>query len=136
MMGRSRDHELEICMSETLWSATVTRVGVDAVEIIQSGVLILFAEPAPTAISDVTIAHERASDLLRPLRAGDRLVVADQTYVLDEVGPHASDNLIELGHTVIYIDQPDQTLLPGALKASGPTPVVPQPGSTISFIGA
>ena len=104
-------------MSTTLWKSTTTRVGIDAVEIIGSGVLVLFGEPVPEALADVAIVHENASDLVRPLRAGDQFVFAGNTYVLDEVGARASDNLTELGHTVIYIDQPDQALLPGAVKA-------------------
>ncbi|WP_341727792.1 PTS glucitol/sorbitol transporter subunit IIA [Brooklawnia sp.] len=121
-------------MSTTLWKSTTTRVGIDAVEIIGSGVLVLFGEPVPEALADVAIVHENASDLVRPLRAGDQFVFAGNTYVLDEVGARASDNLTELGHTVIYIDQPDQALLPGAVKASGPAPEVPRAGSEISFL--
>lgn len=120
-------------MSTPLWSSTITRVGIDAVEIVRSGVLILFGEPVPEALADVSVVHDRATGLSRPLRAGDQFSFAGHTYVLDEVGGRASDNLTELGHVVIYIDQPDQSLLPGAIKASGPTPVIPEPGSQISF---
>jgi len=121
-------------MSTTLWNSTITRIGIDAVEIIHSGVFILFGEPVPEALADVSIVHDRASSLARPLQAGDQFVFGGQTYVLDDVGGRASDNLTELGHVVIYVDQPDQVLLPGAIKASGPAPLVPEPGSSISFV--
>lgn len=94
-------------MSTTLWNSTITRIGIDAVEMIHSGVFILFGEPVPEALADVSIVHDRASSLARLLQAGDQFVFGGQTYVLDEVGGRASDNLTELGHVVIYVDQPD-----------------------------
>ena len=36
-----------------------------------------------------------------------------------EVGERANANLAELGHVVVYANQPDQKLLPGAVKAAG-----------------
>ncbi len=121
-------------MSRTLWSAEVSRIGSDAAELTTAGVLILFGEPVPDALADVSVVHTHATELSRPLKAGDSLIFADQTYVLDEVGGRVFDNLTELGHAVVYISQPAQELLPGAIKASGPALGDPALGSTISFV--
>lgn len=121
-------------MPTTLWNAEVSRVGGEAAEMIEAGVLIMFGEPVPEALADISIVHDRATELSRPLKTGDQLILAGQTYILDEIGSHASDNLIELGHVVVYLNQPEQALLPGAIKASGPALVTPVIGTAISFV--
>lgn len=120
-------------MSGTIWQATVSRVGGDAAEMLNGGVLILFGEPVPEALAEVSIVHSGASELLRPPAAGDVIEFAGQSYVLDEVGGRAAENIIELGHLVLYVNQPGQDLLPGAAKASGPELALPRPGSVIAF---
>ena len=48
------------------------------------------------------------------------------------VGDLATKNLDDLGHVVLYVDQPDQKLLPGAVHASGDMPD-PKAGDVIEF---
>lgn len=120
----------------SLWSSKVTLIGGDAGEMIEAGVLILFGEPVPDALADVSVVHANATALARPLVTGDHLVVAGQSYTVDEVGRRACENLTELGHVVVYVNQPEQELLPGAIKATGPEVQTPEVGSIISFIEA
>lgn len=122
-------------MSAVIWQSSVSRVGGDAGEMIAAGVLILFGEPVPDALADVSVVHSGASGLTRGLQTGDEFRFAELTYSVDEVGFRAAENLTELGHLVIYINQPDQELLPGAVKASGPELVIPAVGSELSFRG-
>lgn len=106
-------------MNETLWTTTVTRIGGDAQEMLDAGVLILFAEPVPPALADVSVVHEPSAAPARDIRVGDVFVVAGREYPVDEVGEKASENLRELGHVVLYVNSVDQNLLPGAVHVRG-----------------
>lgn len=120
----------------TLWKADVTQIGPDAAEMLEAGVLILFGEPVPDALAEVSVVHANATPLVRPIAAGDTLLVSGVTYTLDAVGERANANLTELGHIVIYVNQPEQELLPGAILATGPELSAPVPGSVVEFTGA
>ena len=119
-----------------LWNAKVTLIGGDAGEMIEAGVLILFGEPVPEALADVSVVHAGASALTRAPAAGDKFDVGEQSYSIDEIGERAADNLTELGHVVIYVNQADQELLPGAVKVTGPALVAPAVGSELRFYEA
>lgn len=121
-------------MPKTLWSAEVSSIGIDSGEMLEAGVLILFGEPVPEALADVSVVHKGTTPPLRSPRAGDRFIFADRTFTVDEVGGRVLENLSELGHVVLYINQPGQELLPGAVKVSGPALTTPGLGSTISFV--
>lgn len=120
----------------TLWSSRITTIGADAAEMIDGGVIILFGEPVPEALAEVSVVHSGAAAPSRPITAGDLLRLGDQTFTVDAVGERAMTNLTDLGHIVIYVNEPDQELLPGAVLASGPTPTVPAPGGTVEFTEA
>lgn len=120
----------------TIWNATVSRIGGDAAEMIEEGVIILFGEPVPPALFDVSVVHEGARAPSRELAAGDEITFGEQTFAVTAVGAKASTNLSELGHVVLYVNQPDQELLPGAVLATGPSVQVPAVGARISVAGA
>lgn len=121
-------------MSTKLWQTTVSQVGPEAGAMIEAGVLILFGDPVPQALADISVVHTGASALNRPLQSNDRFEFAGRLYTLDEVGAHANTNLTDLGHVVLYVNQPEQKLLPGAIKVSGPELSVPVAGEIVSFI--
>lgn len=120
----------------TLWSATVDRVGEEAAVMIDAGVIILFGDPVPAALADVSIVHQGGTQPVRALVPGDRFQLGEQIWTITEVGDRASINLAQLGHVVFYINQPEQDLLPGAIKATGPELIAPEPGTVLAFIGA
>lgn len=106
-------------MSDTVWTTTVTRIGDDAKEMHDAGVLILFAEPVPPALADVSVVHMPDGAPAREIRVGDVFVVAGNEYPVEEVGDKATENLRELGHVVLYLNTVDQKLLPGAVHVRG-----------------
>jgi glucitol/sorbitol PTS system EIIA component len=117
----------------TYYRTTVVRVGPEADAMLAGGVLILFAEPLPDALADVSVVHRpdhRDPDFL--IKVGDSVVVDGQELAVTAVGDIASKNLDELGHVVLYVNQPDQKLLPGAVHATGDLPE-PRPGHVIEF---
>ena len=123
-------------MGSTIWSATLTRVGDDASMMLEGGVIILFGEPVPDALADISLVHAGAEGLTREIRPGDQFQLGSEVFTIDEVGERAQENLAELGHAVVYINQPGQNLLPGAVKATGGAIPVPAVGDTVAFVEA
>lgn len=123
-------------MGSTIWSATLTRVGDDASMMLEGGVIILFGEPVPDALADISLVHAGAQGLTRAISPGDQFQLGSAVFTIDEVGERAYDNLAELGHAVVYINQPGQNLLPGAVKASGGEIPSPAVGDTVAFLEA
>jgi glucitol/sorbitol PTS system EIIA component len=117
----------------TYYRTTVVSVGPEAGDMLAGGVLILYAEPLPDALADVSVVHSpdhRDADLA--IGVGDVVSVGGHELTITAVGDLAAKNLDELGHVVLYVDQPDQKLLPGAVHAAGGLPD-PQPGHVIVF---
>lgn len=120
-------------MSEILWETTVDYVGDLAVELIEGGCLILFGHPVPDALAEVSLVHGSRAHASSELRAGDILTIDGVDFSMDEVGSLATTNLNDLGHVVIYVNSPDQQILPGAIKATGAALPRPGVGSTVSI---
>lgn len=120
----------------TIWSSTVTRIGDDAPEMIEEGVIILFAEPVPDALADVSLVHSGGQKQSRDITPGDVIAIGEQSFEVSALGELANGNLAELGHVVLYVNQPDQQLLPGAILATGPAVQIPEIGATMTVTGA
>ena len=45
--------------SSTLWNAVVLRIGKGAQDMLDTGVIVLFGEPVPDALSDICVVHNR-----------------------------------------------------------------------------
>jgi glucitol/sorbitol PTS system EIIA component len=110
-------------MSLVVWESTVTRIGQDATELFEAGVFILFAEPVPDALAEVSLVHSGPAGEFAPIEAGDELVIGETILVIEEVGSRANENFRVLGHIVVYLNVGDNEILPGAVKATGSVPV-------------
>lgn len=118
-------------MSE-YWTATVSKVGSETQEMFDAGVYILFGEPVPDALADISVVHAGARGTPEVV-AGDAFRMGEATMTITEVGSMANKNLADLGHSVVYLNMPNQKLLPGAMKAAGDTVPHPQVGDTVAF---
>ena len=117
----------------TYYRTTVAEVGEEAGEMIAAGVLILFGEPLPEALAEVSIVHRPSQTLSgHAIAVGDVISVAGTELQIDAVGDLATKNLDDLGHVVLYVNQPNQKLLPGAVLASGDVPDL-KAGDIIEF---
>jgi glucitol/sorbitol PTS system EIIA component len=115
------------------YRTTVVSVGPEAGDMLAGGVVILYAEPLPDALADVSVVHRPEHRVPDPaINAGDVVSIGGHELTITAVGELAAKNLDELGHVVLYVDQPDQKLLPGAVHAAGALPD-PQPGHVIEF---
>ena len=112
----------------------VTSIGVDAAEMVDGGVAIFFAEPCPAELAEVSIVHRVAKiESARDPRPGDVLSLGNSRLTITAVGETAGENLRSLGHIVVYFNpEPDQSLLPGAIQATG-TLFLPAPGDAIEL---
>ena len=68
-----------------IWSATVTRIGDDAPEMFDAGCYILFGEPVPDALADVSIVHDGAGQAAE-VRPGDDFWIGEDRFTVAEVG--------------------------------------------------
>jgi glucitol/sorbitol PTS system EIIA component len=117
----------------TYYRTTVLKVGPEAADMAAAGVLILFAEPVPPALAELSIIHLPTQTLQgHTIGVGDTVAVGTQELQITAVGDIAAKNLDELGHVVLYVNQPQQNLLPGAVHATGEMPA-PHPDDVIEF---
>lgn len=104
----------------TYFRSSVLRLGDEAALMIDGGVFILFAEPVPDELAEVSIVHEPSQPLSDEVRPGDVFVLGDATARITAAGDRAAENLRTLGHIVVYVDPPaDQQVLPGAIHVAG-----------------
>jgi PTS system glucitol/sorbitol-specific IIA component len=117
----------------TYYRSTIIDVGPEAVEMAAAGVIILFGEPLPEALAEVSVVHRPSQTLEgHVVSAGDVVTIGDGELEITSVGDLATKNLDELGHIVLYVNQSGQKLLPGAVNATGTLPVI-EPGQVIEF---
>ncbi|MFC0672449.1 PTS glucitol/sorbitol transporter subunit IIA [Brachybacterium hainanense] len=121
-------------MAQDLYTSTVTGIGADAPSMFEAGVIILFGEPVPPALAEVSVVHTHGSSLERDIVPGDVIAIGAAEYTVERIGEQASANMRELGHVVLYVDAGEQKLLPGAVHVSGPAPD-PQTGSRVVVRG-
>lgn len=125
-------------MAAVLWKTEITSVGAEAGDLLEGGVLILFGEPVPDALAEVSVVHRLGGDkaiaATDPIGPGDEVHLGDDVFTIDEVGDVANRNLADLGHIVVYVNSPDQPLLPRAVKASGGGLKAPGVGDAVSIV--
>jgi PTS system glucitol/sorbitol-specific IIA component len=102
------------------YRSSVTRLGEEAPVMVAGGVMILFREPVPEELAEVSVIHAPVDDSALPIQRGDELTVSDSLVTVTEVGERAAANLRELGHLVVYLNPDSGTeCLPGAVHATG-----------------
>jgi PTS system glucitol/sorbitol-specific IIA component len=117
----------------TYYRTTIAEIGPEAGEMIAGGVLILFGEPLPEALAEMSIVHRPSQTLSgHAIAVGDIVSLAGTELRIDAVGDLATKNLDDLGHIVLYVNQPNQKLLPGAVLATGEVPDL-KAGDVIEF---
>lgn len=119
-------------MSQSVWQSTIVHVGADAAEMFEAGVYILFGQPVPDALAEVSIVHSGPDSDFMPVEVGDEFSIADSHAIITGVGALVNDNLQQLGHFVIYLNVGGADLLPGAVKGEGSL-VTPAVGDRITI---
>lgn len=119
----------------TYFRSEVVSVGSGAVEMITERVAIFFSEPCPEELAEVSIVHRVIeADPQRSPQPGDVFRVGSSEVTVTAVGALAGENMHAMGHVVVYCNpDADQSLLPGALHATGELDL-PQAGAVIELL--
>ncbi|WP_181703926.1 PTS glucitol/sorbitol transporter subunit IIA [Chthonobacter albigriseus] len=119
-----------------LIKTTITEIGTDAVELVEGGVLILFAEGAPPELAEVSVMHrvEEGPAHAGPA-AGSVIEVGGLTAAVTAVGDAAWKKVIDIGHVVVNFNGAGSTERPGEICAAevdtAELVAALQPGATI-----
>jgi PTS system glucitol/sorbitol-specific IIA component len=116
------------------YSTTVTRIGEQVAEFINSGIIIFFAEGAPEELHFFSVLHE-PEVTTGGLRPGDVVHIGDRDLRVTAVGDVANENMVNLGHIDLKANGADQAPLAGDLCVEeGALPQI-QPGTRMVIEG-
>lgn len=104
---------------KTYLHTTITDVGPDVADLVEGGVLILFAEGAPAELAEVSVLHRvsdgPSDDAPTP---GAEILVGDVSAILTGIGDLAWNKIRDIGHVVINFNDSDAPDRPGEICAS------------------
>lgn len=98
------------------FSTVVTAVSEEARELIEGGVLILFAEGAPPELAEVSVLHRVTTEpTAAPPAVGATLVIAGQSARITAIGDYAWKKIGEMGHVVLNFNGATEAPRPGEI---------------------
>ena len=122
------------------YRTTITAVGPEVAELLEGGILILFAEGAPPELAEVSALHRVVEGpAAEAPPAGAAITIGSVTATLTAIGEQAWAKVADIGHVVINFDGAALSGRSGELSAS----VVPtaelleavRPGVSITISG-
>ena len=123
----------------TLYRTTIREVGVEAPDLLDQGILILFAAGAPPELAEVSVLHETCDAAAAAPTPGDAVRIGAARYRITAVGDSAWQKVSEIGHVVFSFTGAAVAERPGEICVE---PVAPerlqtllQPGETLEVIG-
>jgi len=123
-------------MTVTKYETKVEQIGPLAQDFIDEGILVFFGMNAPEELKEFAILHHH-TQLLQPIKAGDTLVIGDDSIQILCVGEVANENLSNLGHFVVKFNGFAEPEMPGDISVpkQDNLPTV-EPGVVVKFISA
>ena len=110
-------------------------VGVEAYDLIDQGIVILFALGAPPELAEVSIMHEATGEADRSPIGGDTLRIDQTGFQITAVGETAWEKVREMGHVVFCFNGAGVTERPGEICIESVPPeqlrALFRPGATI-----
>ncbi|MCW6508101.1 PTS glucitol/sorbitol transporter subunit IIA [Lichenifustis flavocetrariae] len=103
----------------TFYRTKITEVGPDVADLIDGGVLILFAAGAPPELAEVSVLHE-VIDGSTPQAppVGAKIRIGEVEATLTAIGSLAWAKIADMGHVVVNFDGATTSNRPGELNAS------------------
>jgi PTS system glucitol/sorbitol-specific IIA component len=121
-----------------IFSTRVTAIGPEVDSLLESGVLILFADGAPPELAEVSVLHapSQAATKTEP-KVGAAIKIGDQSATITAIGPTAWAKVIDMGHVVINFNGSTAAERPGEICATAIDSVAVmkslKPGTVISI---
>ncbi|SHE97911.1 PTS system, glucitol/sorbitol-specific IIA component [Thermoanaerobacter uzonensis DSM 18761] len=103
-----------------IYETKITKIGVQAQELAQIGLAIIFNEDAPPELAEISFLHT-IEELKGEVERGDFLVIDGQLFEIEEVGSEVNKNLQLLGHCTLKFENVT-SLLPGDIRLKGVLP--------------
>ncbi|MFD1363655.1 PTS glucitol/sorbitol transporter subunit IIA [Lentibacillus salinarum] len=102
-------------MSQVIYQTKVNKLGESVTEFLDQGMLIMFKDNAPQELAEFCILHSE-NDLRENIKAGDSLIIGDNSYEITAIGSAVNENLANLGHITLRFDGATEAELPGTLS--------------------
>jgi glucitol/sorbitol PTS system EIIA component len=98
------------------YSTTVTAIGEEVPDLLDGGVLILYADGAPPALAEVSVLHRVNGTVpVQPPPVGARISLGALSTRVSAVGSSAWDKVRDLGHVVINFNGASHAERPGEI---------------------
>ena len=98
------------------YSTTVTAIGEEVPDLLDGGVLILYADGAPPALAEVSVLHRVDGAVpLQPPPVGARISLGGLSMQVSAVGSSAWNKVRDLGHVVINFNGASKAERPGEI---------------------
>ena len=105
------------------YQTKITDVGSEVPELLEGGVLILYATGAPPELAEVSVLHTvQSGPTADAPPVGAELRIGNVAAVLTAIGELAWKKVADIGHVVINFDGADTAGRPGELCASSIEP--------------
>ena len=99
------------------FATTVTAISDEARELIEGGVLILFADGAPPDLAEVSVLHRVTQEpTAAPPAVGATLHIAGHAARITAIGDYAWRKIGEIGHVVINFNAAQTAPRPGEIS--------------------
>ena len=96
----------------------ITDIGPDVADLIEGGVLILFAEGAPPELAEVSVLHKVETVDAKQPAIGSKIRIGNLESSITAIGDYAWQKVLDIGHVVINFNGAAVAERPGEICAS------------------
>ncbi len=97
---------------------TIKAIGPDVADLVENGVLILFAEGAPPELAEVSVLHKVDSVSDGTPKPGSKIMIGKLAATITAIGPAAWKKVLDIGHVVINFNDAKSAERPGEICAT------------------
>jgi glucitol/sorbitol PTS system EIIA component len=97
------------------YRTVISEVGPEVRDLLEGGVLILYADGAPPELAEVSVLHRAEQAHAEAPRAGSQLRIGEVSALVTAVGPTAWNKVHEMGHVVINFNGSNTAERPGEI---------------------
>jgi glucitol/sorbitol PTS system EIIA component len=102
-------------MNMHYYRTVISEVGPEVRDLLEGGVLILYADGAPPELAEVSVLHRVEHAHAEAPRAGSQLRIGEVSALVTAVGPTAWHKVNEMGHVVINFNGSGTAERPGEI---------------------